>query len=112
MRIPMVISLFFALAQYQAVYAQATLNVPPGSQLILQSGATVSVNGHLTVANGGTINNAGTITVNRNSVLPADLTDNNAIPQNYGNGKFVFPGVRTSKRPMGLSQNNLNNFNF
>ena len=92
MRIPLVISLFFALIQQVTVQAQAALNVPAGSQLILQSGATVSVNGHVTVANGGVINNAGTITVTRNATA-ADFTDNNSTPQNYGNGKFVFTGT-------------------
>jgi hypothetical protein len=91
MRLPLVISLFFALVTHTVVLAQAELNVPAGAQLILQSGATVSVNGHLTLANGGSINNAGTITVNRNTTA-ADFTDNNIVPQNYGNGKFIFSG--------------------
>ena len=101
MRIFSFLSIIFLLAINYNSLAQVALNVPAGSQIIIQSGATVSVNSSLTVDNGGTLTNAGTITISRSSATAADFTDNNVTPQNYGNGKFVFTGAAGSQNVRG-----------
>jgi len=72
--------------------AQVALNVPAGSQIIIQSGGTLSVNSGVRLDNGGVLNNSGTVTITRSGATAADFTDNNVTPQNYGSGKFIFTG--------------------
>lgn len=95
------LSIVCLLCVHVNVLAQVALNVPPGSQIIVQSGGTITVNSSLTVENGGIISNAGTITITRSSATAADFTDNNIIQQNYGNGKFIFTGTQGAQQVKG-----------
>ncbi len=93
MRIPLVISLFFVLMLHVRVLAQDSLKIPAGAQIIVESGASISVNRNFVLDFGGTLNNAGTITINRSGAPTANFIDNNFTAQNYGTGKFVFTGT-------------------
>lgn len=91
---PLISLLTIALALPAAhAVGQGSLTLQSGSQVIVQSAASLTINGSLTVDNGGAISNAGTITLTKNSSSNADFTDNNTSTQNYGNGKFVFSGT-------------------
>lgn len=80
---------------------QGSLTVQNGSQIIVQSGGSVTLNGNLTIDNGGAITNGGTVTITRNSATNADFTDNNTTTQNYGTGKFVLSGTAGSQNIRG-----------
>ncbi len=95
------LSTVFFLVLGVTAAAQGILTVPSGSQLIVQSGGTISMNGSLLVNNGATLTNAGTITISRNGISNADFTDNNGAPQNYGSGKFIITGTGGAQNILG-----------
>lgn len=70
---------------------QEALRVQNGAILTVQSGATLILNGGITLDNGSTLHHNGVITVNQyGSAGTADWTDNSSIPYGYGSGTTVF----------------------
>ena len=72
-------------------YPQEVLKVQNGALITLQPGAEIVVSGGITLDNGSTLANNGSLTLKRNSVSgTADFLDNTLAAYNYGLGKFVF----------------------
>jgi hypothetical protein len=71
--------------------AQEVLRVQNGGILSLVNGATITIAGGVTLADGSQLINNGTITLNQNgSAGAADWTDNTLTAYNYGIGTFIF----------------------
>ena len=75
--------------------AQDVIKATPGSQITVQNGAAIYVNGGFNADNTSLIKNNGIITVAKAGIGSADFTDNTSIAYTYGTGKFVFTGTGT-----------------
>ena len=74
-------------------WAQQTIHVTGGAFLTVQNGASLYVNGGISLDDNAILSNSGIVTIGRLGADTADFTDQSAIPVNYGNGKFVFYGT-------------------
>jgi hypothetical protein len=68
---------------------QEVIRVQNGAILTVGSGAVLTLNGGITLDNGGQLSNSGTISA------AGDWTDNNVTTYGYGNGMVVFSGAAT-----------------
>lgn len=69
-------------------YAQ--VNVQSGAAVYIQSGANITVQGDLVLANGSTLVNDGTVRIGNSSGIASAFTDNTVTGYHYGNGSFIF----------------------
>lgn len=85
---------FFSLFFNFTGQSQEIMKVQSGAIFTVQSGAQVVVQGGITLDNGSTLSNAGTITIKQNGVSgAADWIDNTVTGYNYGAGKVIFNGT-------------------
>lgn len=77
------------------LYAQDVIKATAGSQITVQNGAVLFVNGGINLDNTSLLKNNGTITVARTGAGSADFTDVTSAAYTYGTGKFVFTGAGT-----------------
>jgi Secretion system C-terminal sorting domain len=74
--------------------AQDVMKVQNGATITVQNGAELVVLGGISLDNGSTILNNGTIVIKQNGVSgTADWVDNTNTAYNYGTGKVVFNGT-------------------
>lgn len=74
-------------------YSQEIMKVQNGATITIQNGAQMIIQGGVTLENGSSLSNAGTIIVKQNGVSgQADWIDNTITGYNYGAGKVVFNG--------------------
>lgn len=74
--------------------AQDALYVKNGASIALQPGAVVNVKGNVTLENGSTLLNQGSIYVEGSTRWgPGHWTDHSAIRGDYGSGRFIFNGA-------------------
>ncbi len=74
--------------------SQDVLNVQPGTTLVISANTTVGVLGNVTLQNGSTLINNGTVTIQKySSSVPADFISLNTIPYRMGSGTFIFQGI-------------------
>jgi hypothetical protein len=82
---------FVALVMAAGVNAQEVLHVTNGALLSVKSGATLGLNGGITLDNGSTLMNAGLITLSKNSAgTNSDWIDKGVAPYRYGSGVVRF----------------------
>lgn len=85
--------IYSAIFINSSLQAQGILKVQNGAVITVQSGVQMVLQGGVTLENGSTLSNAGTITVKQNGVSgAADWVDNTVTAYNYGTGKIVFNG--------------------
>jgi len=76
------------------VYAQVEMKVQNGASLTVQSGAEITIQGGISLDNGSSLVNNGTIRLKQNGPSgAADWIDNTVTAYNYGTGKAVFNGT-------------------
>ncbi len=86
----LILSLFFT---GKVMLAQDVMKVQSGAVITVQNGAELVVKGGISLDNGSTLNNAGTIRMSQNGAAgTADWTDNTVTGYNYGTGKVIFNG--------------------
>ncbi len=77
----------------KAMLAQDVMKVQSGAVITVQNGAELVVKGGISLDNGSTISNSGTIRMSQNGASgAADWIDNTVTGYNYGTGKVVFNG--------------------
>ena len=75
--------------------AQEVLRVQNGGSLLVQSGVELTVYGDVTLLNGSTLTNNGTIRTRRNGAGTANWADATVTPYNHGTGTFIFNSTAT-----------------
>jgi len=86
----LILSLFFT---GKVMLAQDVMKVQSGAVITVQNGAELVVKGGVSLDNGSTLNNAGTIRMSQNGASgTADWVDNTVTGYNYGTGKVIFNG--------------------
>ncbi len=88
----MILIAFFATVSLSGI-GQDVLKVENGASITVQSGAEITVQGNITLDNGSTLVNNGTIRLKENGASAANWTDNTASGYNYGSGKVIFNGT-------------------
>ena len=77
----------------KVIMAQDVMKVQSGAVITVQNGAELVIKGGISLDNGSTINNAGTIRMSQNGASgAADWVDNTVNGYNYGTGKVIFNG--------------------
>src|ERR1700753_3304328 len=83
--------LFLPVLFCLTAYTQEVLRVQNGASITLQSGAQMTVAGGITLDNGSSLSNGGSIILKQNGASgTADFVDNTATAYNYGPGGVVF----------------------
>ncbi len=82
--------LFACIAVGLYAQAQEVLRVQNGGNLLVQSGVELTVYGDVTLLDGSTLTNHGTIRTRRNGSGTANWADATFIPYNHGTGTFIF----------------------
>jgi Secretion system C-terminal sorting domain len=86
--------LAFAGASQINLQAQDVVKIQNGAVVTVQSGAEVVVQGGVSLDNGSTVVNSGTIRLKQNGGAgAADWTDATVTPYSYGAGKVIFNGT-------------------
>jgi len=87
------IAFILLLVAFNNLNAQDVMKVQSGAIITIQNGGELVIKGGISLDNGSTINNAGTIRLVQNGASgPADWVDNTVTGYNYGTGKVVFNG--------------------
>lgn len=74
--------------------AQEVMKVQNGAAITVQNGAEIIIQGGMSLDNGSSLVNNGTITLRQNgSAGTANWTDNSLTPYHYGTGKVLFNGT-------------------
>lgn len=68
----------------------AQLNVQSGASVYIQAGAQLTVQGNVSLVNGSTLVNNGTLRIGNSTGDAANFTDNTTTGYHYGNGQFIF----------------------